>query len=232
MNERIYRINTGITNTYIIQGETCVLVDCGTTGKAGLIRKRLKKRGIKPEEISLIILTHTHWDHVGSLAELAEMTGAKVVVHNLEYERLRDGIAVYPSGVTPWGRFLAKSILLKLLPETLPPYDADIVVEGSLPLRDYGIQGDLVHTPGHSPGSMSLILDDRRAFVGDMAMNAFPLRLTPGLPIFGELPDKIIPSWERIIKSGAETVYPAHGRPFNIKKIIAAIMRKEKHTEA
>ena len=53
-------------------------------------------------------------------------------------------------------------------------------------LAGYGIPGKIIYTPGHSMGSVSVLLDNGEAFVGDLAMNEFPLRLSPGLPIFAE----------------------------------------------
>ena len=66
------------------------------------------------------------------------------------------------------------------------------------------------------------------AFVGDLAMNRFPLRLSPGLPIFAENPDALVESWERLLNEGATTVYPAHGKPFPAEIIRRAIGRHER----
>ena len=61
--------------------------------------------------------------------------------------------------------------------------DVKIGNEG-MSLYDYGIPGRVVYTPGHSSGSISVLLESGEAFVGDLAMNKLPLRATPGLPIF------------------------------------------------
>ena len=57
----------------------------------------------------------------------------------------------------------------------------DLVVEDELSLRDHGIPGTVLHTPGHSPGSLSVVLDTGEAFVGDLAMNGPPLTRKPDL---------------------------------------------------
>jgi len=98
-------------------------------------------------------------------------------------------------------------------------YKADILIEDSFSLKDYGIEGKIIHTPGHSPGTVSIILGDGRAFVGDMAMSAFPLRLFPGLPIFAEQQEKLKTSWKKIIAAGAEEVYSAHGHNFKVERM-------------
>lgn len=79
----------------------------------------------------------------------------------------------------------------------------------------FTIQGKVIHTPGHSSGSVSILLDTGEAFVGDLAVNKFPLRLTPGLPIFAEDWPKLIESWQKLLDLGVKTVYPAHGKAFS-----------------
>jgi glyoxylase-like metal-dependent hydrolase (beta-lactamase superfamily II) len=95
--------------------------------------------------------------------------------------------------------------------------------DDGLSLSDYGIPGRVLHTPGHSSGSVSVLLDTGEAFVGDLAMNRFPLRLSPGLPIFAEDQAAVMESWRSLLDQGATTVYPAHGKPFPAEVIRKAI---------
>jgi glyoxylase-like metal-dependent hydrolase (beta-lactamase superfamily II) len=81
----------------------------------------------------------------------------------------------------------------------------------------------VIYTPGHSSGSVSVLLDTGDVFVGDLAMNKFPLRFSPGLPIFAEDWDKVIESWKILLDQGAKTVYPAHGKPFLVDVIRKAL---------
>ena len=92
-------------------------------------------------------------------------------------------------------------------------------------LAGYGIPGKIIYTPGHSVGSVSVLLDSGDAFVGDLAMNAFPLRLSPGLPIFAEDMEKVKASWRRLLGDGAKTVYPAHGKPFAAELIRKSLVQ-------
>ena len=89
-------------------------------------------------------------------------------------------------------------------------------------LEEYGISGKVVYTPGHSSGSVSVLLETGEAFIGDMAMNKFPLRLSPGMPIYAENWSKLIDSWQMLLNKGVKTVYPSHGGPFSVD-----IIRKE-----
>jgi len=68
-----------------------------------------------------------------------------------------------------------------------------------------------------------VLLDTGEAFVGDLAMNRLPLRLSPGLPIFADDAAAVISSWKTLIAHGASTVFPAHGMPFPASVIEEAI---------
>ena len=106
----------------------------------------------------------------------------------------------------------------------IPSAEVELVVEDDgLSLKDYGISGRIVYTPGHTMGSVSVLLDSGEAFVGDLAMNKFPLRLGPGLPIVAENSEKVKESWRKLLELGATTVYPAHGKPFSAEVIKKAL---------
>ena len=82
---------------------------------------------------------------------------------------------------------------------------------------EYGIPGKVIYTPGHSWGSVSVLMDSGEAFVGDLAMNMLPMRLNPGLPVFGDDFQIIKKSWRKLLDMGAKTVYPAHGKSFPVE---------------
>jgi glyoxylase-like metal-dependent hydrolase (beta-lactamase superfamily II) len=106
----------------------------------------------------------------------------------------------------------------------VPPAEVDVPLgDEGLSLSDYGIPGRVLYTPGHSSGSVSILLDSGEAFVGDLAMNTFPLRLSPGLPVLAEDPAAVIASWELLLEAGATEVYPAHGKPFPAEVMRRAI---------
>jgi hydroxyacylglutathione hydrolase len=93
--------------------------------------------------------------------------------------------------------------------------EVDIVLDDEgLDLAAYGIPGQVVHTPGHSPGSVSVLLETGDAFVGDLAMSQVPIRFSPGLPIFADDLEKVKQSCRLLLDLGAKTIYPAHGKPF------------------
>jgi len=97
------------------------------------------------------------------------------------------------------------------VPSTVPDL---LIGDEGLDLGPYGIEGRVVHTPGHSPGSLSVVLPSGEAFVGDLAMNGPPMCLQPSFGVFAHQPELVPASWRRLLELGVRTVYPAHGRPF------------------
>jgi glyoxylase-like metal-dependent hydrolase (beta-lactamase superfamily II) len=225
MSNTIHTIPLGLDNVYVVKDRGSIIIDGGTPKKGKAFLKCLGEVEIKPEEIQLIILTHGHWDHVGSTAEIKEMTGAKVVMHKNEKRWLEESLKPTPPGVTAWGKISTKLFSWAIVRFVhIQSTKVDIVLEDDeFSLEEYGVSGKIVYAPGHSSGSVSILLETGEAFVGDMAMNKFLLRLSPGLPIYAEDWSKLIESWKMLLNRGIKTVYPAHGEPFSVDIIRKAI---------
>ncbi len=222
MNTNIYPIQLGFDCCYLIQAEGIILIDGGAPGKVKDFEKKLEKISINPEDIQLIVITHGHWDHIASAKDIKELTGAKIAMHQNEKDWLEKSLKPLPPGVTTWGRIFGGILNLFMPLIHIPASNVDIVLgDEGLDLKEFGIPGRVIYTPGHSSGSVSVLLETGEVFVGDLAMNKFPLRLSPGLPIFAEDFLKVKDSWKLLLDQGAKTIYPAHGKPFS-----ADIIRK------
>lgn len=218
MAVNIHSIHLGIDQCYILQGEGVILIDGGAPGKADVFRQTIDGLSIDPGEIQLIALTHGHWDHIASTRDIKELTGAKIAMHEQEKDWLEKPLRPPPAGppgVTTWGRILIWMVGVYVRSVDIPATDVDIVLDDEgLALAEYGIPGKVIHTPGHSSGSVSVLLETGEAFVGDLAMSQPPLRFSPGLPIFAEDMEKAKQSCRLLLDLGAKTIYPAHGKPF------------------
>lgn len=215
MDINIHTVPLGFDHAYIIQGQGTIMIDGGAPKQAKSFSKALENASIKPEEVQLIVLTHGHWDHIGSAKEIKEITGAKIAMHQREKHWLESSLKPMPPGVTTWGHIFGSIIKVFLPLIHIPATDVDVVLgDEEVSLAEYGIQGKVVYTPGHSSGSVSVLLETGDAFVGDMAMNKFPLRLSPGLPIFAEDWAQLMESWKQLLNRGVKTIYPSHGEPF------------------
>lgn len=130
-----------------------------------------------------------------------------------------------PPGVTPWGKVLSAFLAATMVPfQSFPPATVDIrVTDEGLDLAPFGVSGRVVYTPGHSPGSLTVLLATGDALVGDLCMNAPGLRRGPCLPVFAEDPTRLRGSLEKVLALGARTIHPAHGLPFPASWIEAAL---------
>jgi len=217
---KIHTIPLGVDNCYLLEGEKCVLIDGGALQQSRAFLKKMAALGIPPSRIALIVLTHAHWDHIGSAHVLAELTGAMLAIHSSERAIVEHGLKSMPPGVTLWGKILGAILRVFIRFIAIPPAHVDLEIgDDGLSLDPYGVPGRVVHTPGHSPGSVSIVLESGEAFIGDMAMNGFPLTRGPALPIFAEDIGILKESWHKLLKLGLTTVFPAHGKPFPVSAL-------------
>lgn len=211
----IYPIDQGFTNSYIIDSGNVIMID--SPYKVRDFYKALERTPIARNEIELIIITHGHFDHISTLKEIKENTGAKIVIHQNDIQGLKGSIIPVPRGVTLWGslsRVMLNTFLTPFL--STQSVNAEIILgDEGLSLYDYRVSGRVFHTPGHTGGSCSVLLDSGEAFVGDLAMNSFPLCFSPRVSIYSNDFEALVQSWRLLLSCGAETIYPGHGEPFS-----------------
>lgn len=216
MGIRIHSVQLGMNHCYVIQDAGCIMIDGGFPGTTRDFKRAIARLSIKPADIGLVILTHGHFDHVGSASNIRRFTGARVAMHLADKQQLEKDRMTWPPGVTLWGK-ISRGLLkpfLSLLPFDIPPIDVLLGDEG-LSLEEYGIPGRIIHTPGHSPGSVSVLLDSGDAFVGCLAQNSLPFCLSPRLPIYAQDIEKVKESWRVLIAQGAKIIHPGHGKSFS-----------------
>jgi hydroxyacylglutathione hydrolase len=196
------------------------MIDGGMPNKLRAFKRKLRRLYIKPEEIKLIVLTHSHFDHAGSAKAISEFTGARIVIHESEKSFLENSEFAMIKGVGLWGKITLAFLKPFFKRISFPKVKADIIVtEKEYPLNDYGIAGKILHTPGHTQGSLSVLLDSGEAFVGCLAHDGLPFRINPGLPVYAQDLNIVKESWKLLIDKGAKLVFPGHGNPFPVNII-------------
>jgi hydroxyacylglutathione hydrolase len=189
---RMFTVGPVQENCFIVRESgagTAVIVDPGEEPERLL--RAVEDLGI--QSVEAILVTHTHFDHIGAVAPLARATGAPVYCPKLE-TRVLANIMDY----VPWPEF-----------GPFESYDADQTVEGGEELELAGLTFDVIFTPGHSPGHVTYALPAENAvFSGDVLFQGSVGRV--------DLPGGDWPTLLRSIESlvdrfpGETTVYPGH----------------------
>ncbi len=225
------KIRLGICNTYLLGPvqKNYVLIDAGNKGFENKFFKTLTSEGIQPKQISHILITHAHHDHIGGLNLIKANTGAQVIVHEKEAPIVRQGIITIPKGVNAIGKitsFLGKRFLAGK--KAYDPIEPDIVINNSsTDLEREGFPLHLLHTPGHTAGSISVFdPESARLFCGDAAFNLPLLTFGKHYPPFADIPEQITKSWQKIIATGATHCYPGHGKAFPASSLAEEISKK------
>ena len=211
----------GNSNAYLLTaGASSVLVDAGCSGNINKLEAALKQNNLKFSDLKLVILTHTHSDHVGCLAEIRERSGAKVLVHEAEAGNLEKGYTPFPKG-TMWFSKVISGVAKGLLSSKAKysPLKADLVIKSEYDLKDYlpGVKAKVIPTPGHTAGSISVILENKDAVVGDTLFNVMSWTV---FPPFANDEKQLFRSWEKLAETNCATFYPGHGKELPIAKLV------------
>lgn len=151
----------------ISTSESILLVDTGVSGSEHHIFEQIRKTGRKPEDVSTIILTHSHPDHIGGAKAIREVTGCTIAAHPLEKAWIEDTKLQEKERPVPgFTQLVGGAVNVDRLIS-----DGDIITLGE------GRFLEVIHTPGHSPGSISLLMRPEMAmFSGD------------AIPVPGDIP--------------------------------------------
>ncbi len=208
----VIRIKLAISNAYIVKGERCILVDTGSPGESGKILQALRHAGVGANDLALILHTHGHSDHCGSTAEITRLTRTPKAVHVADKHMVEHG---RNDPLTPTR--LAGALIRPFVGKVFEAISADWLLEEETDLREYGVAGRIVCTPGHTPGSISLITDEGEAIVGDLIMGGFMGgRFFPSLPDYHYFADDlqlVQKSIEKILALSPAKIHVGHGGP-------------------
>lgn len=208
--QKIYQILNGRSNAFLVSsGEKYILIDTGRKSKWEELKNKLDELGVNENSMAALILTHTHFDHAENAYKIKENYKTNLIVHKSEEGFIRNG-----SNPVIKGTNLATGSITRILGESLRKLykyksaDCDIMVEDNFNLVDFGFEAYILHTPGHSIGSLSIIIDDEIAIVGDAMFGVFKNSV---FPPYAEDLVTMIKSWKKLLNTGCSLFIPAHG---------------------
>ena len=195
---KLIRLRYGNTNTYLIQGaKGSILVDTDFAGTLPAFYKAIKAEGIKVSDITYVIATHYHPDHMGLISELQDQ-GVKLVLLENQPDHVHFSDPIF---------------------ERIPnlhytPIDASraLVInfsDASSFLENLGISGDILPTKSHSEDGIAIVLNDGTAVVGDLE----PISYMEGYSDNAALAD----DWNRILEQNPKRICYAHAGEKSIK---------------
>ena len=211
MNQIVNVIDLGMVNAFLLKGENLIMVDTGYDNHYDKVLTYLESHHVDPKNIKLIVITHNHSDHVSNLKRLHRLTGADVVAHVDAATEMEKGInsPVIPN--TLWSKIVF-NVLGFMLPESKIEFKPNQVFTDEFDLSPYGVNGKLIHTPGHTESSISVVLDSGDAIIGDMIVGRRKgSSVVAKMHRIAQNPDIRLNSLSRLLEIGVKNFYPSHG---------------------
>lgn len=224
----IHPIRLSISNAYLVKGPVSILIDTGSPGEGKKIVRFLSKHGLKLSDIALLLHTHGHSDHCGSTRELLDHCKIPTALHVGDLPMAASGKNGPISTTT-----LFSKILVPFVDKPFAAFTPDYFLDTLTNLSSFGINANILHTPGHSKGSVSIEFDNGEMIIGDLLMGGmlggafFPGR--PGYHYFIE--DRIVlhQSIERVLDRPVQRYWVGHGGPLQAKDVRNWYLRKRSH---
>lgn len=141
-----------------------------------------------------------------------------VAVHKLDADFLRTGQdpPLKPTGTL--SRFLL-SLMSRRGQSTAPQVAPDIIIEDDMSLKKFGVDGSIIHTPGHTQGSISIALSSGEVIVGDLIMKGLVRSWQPNYPLFADNTAQVKKSLQLVLQGKPTRILCSHGGPFDPAKV-------------
>lgn len=231
MKQEIIRIDLDGVNCYLgKEGDNFILFDTGGhiffdkqfNNRREILEKELNTHGCDTTNLKLIVLTHGDNDHAANAAYIRKKYNTKIAMHTNDLdlvdhpniEKLLENCH-YHSPVYKLVFWVMKNLIRKIIIKTLDDFESfkpDILVDEGLNLSPYGFEATVVHTPGHTKGSIGILTEHGDLIAGDTFVNTDKPAIAPNAYDFKVLRSSV----KRLKTMNIKTVYPGHGNPFDV----------------
>lgn len=187
-------------NMYLLDcGGSLALVDTGGGGGVPRVLENTRRMGFDPKSIEIAFVTHCHYDHIGGNKPFKDATGCKIAAHEVEKEEIEtlDELTLYQMALEEGLSF--------------EPTSVEIALHGGQRIRVGDMEFEIIHTPGHTPGGVTLRINEggvTSLFSGDTASAQGRLGFING-------PGCDLPKWKQSVKKildlEPDRLFPGHG---------------------
>jgi glyoxylase-like metal-dependent hydrolase (beta-lactamase superfamily II) len=214
----VIQIRLSISNAFLVLGDRPILIDTGSPKDGDKLLAALAKEGVQGSDLALILHTHGHSDHCGSTRQLKEATSTPTAIHPSDADALETG-----KNPTTEPTCLTARLFHWLVNPEFPSVQPDILIRDEMELGGFGIDGQVVHTPGHTTGSVSVILGSGEAIAGDILTGGWLGGMFrgghPGYPYYADDLAQVRASVSKVLELGATKFYVGHGGPIDADRV-------------
>ena len=229
----VNKVKLGINNLYLFENNNgdYLLLDTGLACKENLILNKINKVIGDYNKIKVIVITHSHSDHIGNLKLLLDKIKREdkiVIIHSNAKDIMLSGEKIIPNGFYKFSKYISKKLKAKSSGnfqkgfENLEEKDfkdvnfLDFKDYEEFSLNKYGFENlKVIYTAGHSNDSISLVYNDEYLFCGDMVQNLF--FKYPLIPLFGDDIKELVNSWKKVIDKDYSRIYPATSKSYILR---------------
>ena len=238
----INKVKLGLNNLYLFENNNgdYLLLDTGLACKEDLILNKINKVIGDYNKIKVIVITHSHSDHIGNLKLLLDKIKREdkiVIIHSNAKEIMLSGEKIIPNGFYKITKYISKKLKQKSSKkiqkgfENLSKEDLKNVIFldfkdcEEFSLNKYGFENlKIIYTAGHSKDSISLVYNDEYLFCGDMVQNLF--FKYPLIPLFGDDIKELVNSWKKVIDKAYSRIYPATSKSYILREDLIKKLEK------